>query len=1026
MSKQYLRKTLPFLVAVALMLTAPTAFCHADTLWDILQRPQSVEAFRKPLLVPPPNGAPSATKGSQLKKQHDGIVGFFDSIRSGLGRMGKLLNSDVRITGTKRIGFHLENISGNSETYRNETYYGRRGFGGMYDQTDLTISGKLGGIINFETRLSNSLYGNPNDNRLSLNYSGKNFTIDAGDINAGIRGNSLLDFNRTLKGIQLSATVMRGLKLTTLMSETKAQTRTITIPGGNGPGPYYVYAGQIVDGSVKVRVNDREMTVIKDYTLDIYTGELRFTPGTIIGELDTIAVTFETYGYNQTPGTLMGYRADIDLLKGAKIGLAYITQTNKAGQGGLTSKTDQFYGYENPATPYTLEFPVEVTLIRDDKGQIIGATPVRPMTVTVGGLPQVYGQDYVVDPLVPNRVYFRQAIPSTTIVRITYFPATTNDTPGNRSVWGIDATVPLGKTGNIVAEMSTSRLDLSGRSVSGGAWQLRGDMNFLNNRLKWNWNLRNIGANFTAIESPGFRRNERGLTFGLDYQASPTLKLTANIDRSKRPSYDYSIFGGSFSTGFAQTVGQDDCKQTSFGAIWQLGKTGKLAFTHNDLSTRLYRGGHTAQLSDMLSFTYNFKSLSLDLGIGRNVNESRYLTNTSAGGTSGEPQVNQFATDSFLTRLNLKWRAGEKLNVTGVLAHSSIKSLDGRNTSAQDFQLATEYLPMKNMRLSLGYSVQNSGRYSLYTNTGSYYNNPLNGIGNTLGINNGINPGNQTPERSLRRQYMGSPLGTGGFGTGFGYNYFGGGYNAGLGNFGNYSGGFYSGTFSNYSFSSFGGNARTLNFTLSYQPWETLSLDFNWNSSSSMGDYQFNSHRNDMIFNIGYNQGDRLSLNTAFSLQNVKYIGSQGGTTSRMMYLNLRTRPIGKLVTNFSYQWMRTANSINTTNSANQAGNPIPTIPGSGFNFFGSGGTNLNAFGIRLEYPLWSISNLFFQYDNARSTGYFSSDQQTTQIGLDFNLTRNMRFTLGWRIQQNISRSSTGGDYSYRVGSLDADLSMHF
>ncbi|HXG24485.1 MAG TPA: hypothetical protein VNJ09_08035, partial [Chthonomonadales bacterium] len=777
---------------------------------------------------------------------------------------------------------------------------------------------------------------------------------------------------------------------------------------------------------VKVRVNDREMTLIKDYTLDIYTGELRFTPGTIIGELDTIAVTFETYGYNQTPGTLMGYRADIDLLKGAKMGLAYITQTSKAGQGSLTSKTDQFYGYENPATPYTLEFPVEVTLVKDDKGKVIGATPVRPMTVTVGGLPQVYGQDYAVDPLVPNRVYFRQAIPSTTIVRITYFPATTNDTPGARSVWGIDATVPLGKTGNIVAEMATSSLDLSGRSISGGAWQLRGDMNFLNNRLKWNWNLRNIGANFTAIESPGFRRNERGLTFGLDYLVSPTLKLTANIDRSKRPSYDYSGLGGSFSTGFAQAVGQDDFKQTSFGAVWQLGKTGKLAFTHNDLSTHLYRGGHTAQLSDMLSFTYNFKSLSLDLGIGRNFNKSHYLTNTGAGGSGGESQVNQFATDSFLTRLNLKWRLGEKLNVTGVLAHSSIKSLDGRNTSAQDFQLATEYLPMKNMRLSLGYSVQNSGRYSLSTSTGNYYNNLLGGNRITSGINNGINPDNLTPERSPGRQYTGNTPGTGGFGTGFGYNYFGGGYNAGLGNFGNYSGGFYSGTFSNYSFSSFGGNARTLNFALSYQPWETLSLDFNWNSSSSMGDYQFNSHRNDMIFNIGYNQGDRLSINTAFSLQNVKYIGSQGGTTSRMMYLNLRARPIGKLVTNFSYQWMRTANSVNTSNSTNQLGNPIPTIPGSGFNFFGSGGTNLNAFGIRLEYPLWSISNLFFQYDNARSTGYFSSDQQTTQIGLDFNLTSNMRFTLGWRIQQNISRSSTGGDYSYRVGSLDADLSMHF
>src|SRR5207302_4652882 len=175
------------------------------------------------------------------------------------------------------------------KTYGNDNYYGRRvgSLGGAYDQTDLTIQGKLGGIINFETRYSNNLYGNPNDNRLSLNYASKAFKIDAGDITGTIQGNSLMDFTRTLQGIQVSANVLRGVKLTTLLSQTKALTRTQTLQGNNGRGPYYIYAVHIVDGSEHVRVNNRDQIKGEDYTLDPYTGELKFKAGTIIHYEDT-------------------------------------------------------------------------------------------------------------------------------------------------------------------------------------------------------------------------------------------------------------------------------------------------------------------------------------------------------------------------------------------------------------------------------------------------------------------------------------------------------------------------------------------------------------------------------------------------------------------------------------------------------------------------------------------------------------------------------------------------------------------
>jgi len=75
-------------------------------------------------------------------------------------------------------------------------------------------------------------------------------------------------------------------------------------------------------------------------------------------------------------------------------------------------------------------------------------------------------------------------------------------------------------------------LDLSGRSLGGSAMQLLGDMRFLKDKLTWNWALRNIGDNFTAIESPGFNRNERGMTMGFNYNAAKNLKFNLNLEKT--------------------------------------------------------------------------------------------------------------------------------------------------------------------------------------------------------------------------------------------------------------------------------------------------------------------------------------------------------------------------------------------------------------------------------------------------------------------------------------------------------------
>jgi len=963
-----------------------------ETLWDALVAAGAASQT--------PQAAGSGTASSAQPNTPNGrrrrLLGFraLDDMQKWLASLGARTRSELKITGQHNLRYHMENVSGSRDSYDNSTYYGRRGMGG-YTDTDVTISGKLFGLVSFETRYTDSLYGMPYDNRVKLSYATKAFSLEAGDIQAGITGNSLIDFSRTLRGITFSATPIRGVKLSSLYTEERAQTRTIVINGANRSGPYYVFAGQVVDGSARVRVNNREMVLGQDYTLDPYTGELNFLNGFIVHELDTIAVTFETYGYNQSPGVLTGWRAEVTNLRPVRLGVTYLGQASRS-PANLRTRTEQFYGYNSSTTPYVLELPVEVNLIRDADGKIIGCTPVYPMTVTVSGIPQAYGTDYVLDPLLPNRVYFKMAIPSTQIIKIVYTPASSEVSGGDRTVYGFDLNTPLGKMGNLTAEFASSSLSLGAKSASSGAWQIRSDMRFAKDRLKLNWTLKNIGADFTTVQSPGFRRNDRGLNVTADYQANSRLKLNATLERTRRPAYSYTT--GMVSSGLSPTAGLDDFGQLSLRANYQVGKNGTLSLTHNDMRTTLGAGGKSTYLNDSLTYQETRGQLSFDISLGR------YNASTTArsytSGQQGTPEFVSYGSDSFNARLAARWRLGERLSFDTTFTNSSMRSSEGKHNNAQDISLSTRFLPMKNMTVTLGYQYQTSGGYSLFS---------------------GYLGGNTFTPSSTRQ------VGTVGYPTGNLVGYYGGGVNSGLGGYGNYSGGLGGGLYG-LGAASFGGNSRGLNMTVNYQPWPTLTLDLNWMSGSSVGDYLYNSKRTGLSLNATYNPGQRLSVFGGAMFQTVSYVGSNGGTNTSTLYLNAQARPWGKLITTMSINFMRSNTRADTSSTGTNPQDPFSGYYGSGYGaYFGSGSTNLASYGLRLEYPVWTASNLFLQWDNADSTGYLASTQRTLSFGLAFDLGNNTQLQIGWRDQRFRSKTSTAGsDYSYHVRSLDADLGLRF
>ncbi|MFN3690976.1 MAG: hypothetical protein ACK4UU_08650, partial [Fimbriimonadales bacterium] len=194
----------------------------------------------------------------------------------------------VSISGRKSVGFHLHQIEGDAASFRDQNYFGRGGQR-ITDNTEMTIRvNKFLGFLTMHWRWTNSRFSNPYDAQITYTYESPNLTLEWGDITASLgSANPLVGFQRTLKGATANFQWERN-RLRYIRSETKAAARTITIPGNDSAGPYYLQGSQLVDGSERVQVDGVEKRRGEDYTLDYFGGILRFRDGMIIPRTSTI------------------------------------------------------------------------------------------------------------------------------------------------------------------------------------------------------------------------------------------------------------------------------------------------------------------------------------------------------------------------------------------------------------------------------------------------------------------------------------------------------------------------------------------------------------------------------------------------------------------------------------------------------------------------------------------------------------------------------------------------------------------
>ena len=220
-----------------------------DSLWDVLLRapePKPDIPGQNPF-SPSPRQALGPVPGFSLPApektaSYDSVFSKRKKRGSPFGSVGDWFNSLEKATGSKitasgnsTFQLRADSVSGSSDSFTNEQYYGR-GANGFYNDTDVSVDATLFKYFRYQTRLSNSLFHNPNDNRVKLDYKTKTSHIEWGDLNAGFQGNSLIDFNRYLHGIQATNIWSKNLKTTLLWSQIKAETKTIVVNGNNSSG----------------------------------------------------------------------------------------------------------------------------------------------------------------------------------------------------------------------------------------------------------------------------------------------------------------------------------------------------------------------------------------------------------------------------------------------------------------------------------------------------------------------------------------------------------------------------------------------------------------------------------------------------------------------------------------------------------------------------------------------------------------------------------------------------------------------
>jgi hypothetical protein len=626
-----------------------------------------------PLAGSPYGPGQQGAAGPEKPRRRGGIQGFFQRLD---------LFQGVVITGQNTVTLQNNSLQGSKSAYETQ----RWDTGSVVRQSSVHLEGPVWGPFQFQADISDSGWGT-SYSRWIAGYMSDNTALLYGDLDMRISGNEFMGFQKSTRGWQLDQRLPGGGLMRGFYTREKGVVRNQTFSGNDTAGPYYLTYTPVIEGSEVVKVNEKYMKLGQDYKLDYDAGQLWFegTDGkaTIISASDTIAVSYQSLGYlNQGPGELYGLRAEMPLLD-ERMWLGFTTLQQVSS--GSTSAADtvgyqeDIYTGSGSTGPFDTNFrPIiadGTSVVYKGERKIID----KALTVLVDGSEQVEGTDYDANRPI-GRVIFRRVVPPTSLVIIHYYyDISSEQKSGDKKLWGMDMTYALRRGTNLTMDWAHSGpdADSTGNALSTSLDVTRGKLHLLGE-------YRNIDPTFSYVDSVGFRKREKGVNIGGEWQA------TDNIDVSFRRSQADSDTGLSFGySGYSGYSGYNS--YTSAAAARAQATTNPKTFSVSSVRNEL---GLRFSFPDWPNLNYQHSTMS------------------NTGGSSGN---SDYSTDAW----NLDWSpSGSKLTLRASLNNTSQANIASASTSATEakrtgsnsrqFQGSVTYSPTQALSLTASLSQNRS------------------------------------------------------------------------------------------------------------------------------------------------------------------------------------------------------------------------------------------------------------------------------------------------------------------------------
>lgn len=618
----------------------------------------------------------------------------------------------IEISGTRTLGYHQHEVEGDQQAFETLNY---SGLGGkrFTDIGSVSLNGRnVAGLVNFQSTVVSNRFADPQQEKSSIDYDRKPFTINIGDIRGSLLNtNRFASFNKFLQGAQARYQYGR-FAVKGVVSESRGAAKTLSIQGNNSAGPYYLQTSQVVRGSEEVQVDGVRMELGRDYVVSYELGSITFI-GRVIPPTSTIVVSFEALGFNSGFGTVMGVGASYDLGKLGRVGFTQMSQKTGSGDA-LSTRVELFQGSGPPSVPYFLQFEPLTT---------------RPITVKLDGIPQVLGIDYRFDTSNPTVFFFLRFVPETSTIEVIYTPRPTSTVSGDREVYGFDWTLPIGgqgKSGHISYYQATGQQKSAVSPLKGTARGM--DASYRSGPWEFRGYIRDVPSTYVSVETRGLNRNEKAYDWSAKYTGKKfeiDVGHLNSVVALRQTDSDGNLF---FRQARTSTFRSAAKYRPELGVTWDLEhtrSTGRNLGTETKLNRTALTTGRT--------FGRLITRAGMELQDGRGPVLDATGTSTS---------IENVDLKSFF--IEASYTAGDAWSFRGKTGLSDVRT-SSRSGMGSDHSLSVGYNPSNRFSLGASYVVSDSGALASLgtfdTGAGLGYggNGFSGGVGNTNFYTGGTN-----------------------------------------------------------------------------------------------------------------------------------------------------------------------------------------------------------------------------------------------------------------------------------------------